>query len=365
MPVTRHPEAVVGPDGLRRTVYGAVAGLAHCNLDELVTGWHGFLKNVRKVAFVPEAKQGEPHASLGRLYVPGSFDKRPCPTMIQARRFAMPLLGMALLAVMLAACDSTGPNDTTEHPEDEDPPKVIPPGAFALDVDLFSDSNPDTENTRKAYTGEYAHFTNAAVRVWPVSSAIKASLIIPATVTQAATQANPVVDAGTWIWETAVDTTDRAMMLRLTGTPDDASVSWSMTVTNPEAAQGPPLDNFELYTAETALDGSSGAYALYLPFESTRRHVLDANFTAGADSTTEVTFRVPEAAGQYAGHSVRYAVNGSERSFEWTQVHPSGNKATLVTWNADTKEGSIVAPSYNDGEQACWNANLKNVACAE
>mgnify|MGYP001202534736 CR=1 FL=1 len=282
--------------------------------------------------------------------------------MTHFRSSAASLLGAALLALIFAACDGTGTNADLDV---NDPPEVVPPEAFELGTDLFSDSNADAQNATKVGTGEHAHFANAAFRAWPVSFALKVNLAVPAAVTAAALQANPVVEDGTWIWEATVDTTDHdhEMTFRLEGTPDGETIFWRMNVTVPEPPLGEPLEDFELYTAETTLDGSSGTWTLYYPIEGEQTAVLNAEFTVTDDHAKEITFRVPDYGGEFAGQSVYYAVDGSTRTFEWTRIEEGVEKVVTVVWDAETKAGFIVAPGYNGGEKACWDADLVNTEC--
>lgn len=276
--------------------------------------------------------------------------------MNRSRLLLAPLVGLAVLALTLTGCDSGGLNAT------DDPPSVPTPEAFELNTDLFSNQNPGSSAATKA--SEYTHFTNAAFRVWPVSLLVKANLIIPSAVTAAALQADPVVEEGTWIWDANADTLNQNVSFRLEGTPDGSAVAWSMTVTAPNPEQGEALNSFELYTAETALDGSSGSWSLFYRIDGERTRVLDADFTVTSDTQKEITFSVPETAEDNAGDSVRYVVDDTQRTFEWTQVEDSGNTVVTVMWDAETKAGSIVAPGYNDGEKACWNDAFQNVACS-
>lgn len=273
--------------------------------------------------------------------------------MMSFRRYAIVLFGLALLTI--AGCDGTGPNAT------DDPPDVLSPDAFSINTTLFSNQASGTARTPK--TGEYAHFTHAALRVWPVSLLVKANLILPAAVTAGALQADPVGEDGMWVWTATADTLSQNVTFRLEGTPDGDAVMWSMKVTAPHPEQGQTLDDFELYTAQTALDGSSGSWSLFYRLDGERMRVLDADFTVASDTQKEITFRVPETADEHAGDNVRYAVNGAQRIFEWTRVEDTDDTVVTVMWNAETKAGSIVAPGYNGGEKACWNEAFKNVTC--
>jgi len=275
--------------------------------------------------------------------------------MNRSRLLLAPLFGLAVLALTLTGCDSGGMGAT------DDPPSVPPPDAFELNTDLFSTPTPGSPTAAKA--GEYAHFANAALRVWPVSLLVKANLILPSAVTAAALQADPVVEDGTWTWDATADTLNQNVSFRLEGTPDGSTVAWSMQVTAPNPEQGEALEDFELYTAETALDGASGSWSLFYRIDGERTRVLDADFTVTSDTQKAITFSVPDTAEENAGDSVRYAVDGTQRTFEWTRVADTGNTVVTVMWDAETKAGSIVAPAYNNGEPACWDDAFQNVDC--
>jgi hypothetical protein len=281
--------------------------------------------------------------------------------MISFRRNITVLIGLILLAITATGCDSTETHTT------DGPPAVLSPDAFELNTELFSNQNPGSASATKA--GEYAHFTYAALRVWPVSLLIKTKLVMPSTLTATALQAEPVLQDGTWVWDSRVNSQDQDLTFRLEGTPDGDSVRWSMFVTAPDADRGRALDNFELYTARTAMDGSSGAWSLYRHLDGERTHVLDADFTVTSDTEKEITFSVPETVEVNVIGSVRYAIDGTQRTFEWTRVGRIGTAedtfsiVIVATWDAETKAGSIVAPNYNGGEPACWDESFLNVAC--
>jgi len=34
-----------------------------------------------------------------------------------------------------------------------------------------------------------------------------------------------------------------------------------------------------------------------------------------------------------------------------------------ISWNVDTKTGSLVSPEYNNGDRACWDSTFRNTEC--
>ncbi len=53
-------------------------------------------------------------------------------------------------------------------------------------------------------------------------------------------------------------------------------------------------------------------------------------------------------------------VDGDYRQMDFVDTE---EQHLTVTWDAVTAEGSVVNPSYNDGDEACWDGDLQNVAC--
>lgn len=257
------------------------------------------------------------------------------------------VLWIGLLLIVGGGCDSA------DNGEAADPPAVVPEEAFTMQTDLF-----DQGESKRTAVG--THFTAAALRVWPVSVVINANLIIPAAVTGAALQEEPTIEEGTWIWSSTTMANGQEVSFTLSGTPDGSQVDWTMHITKTTASG---TEEFDLFTAETALDGSSGTWQLYYPIKGEQTNVLNAEFTVTSESEKEITFRIPETAGEHAGDSVRYEHDGDQRTFVWTQV--AEGLEHRVTWNATTHAGSITATNYQEGEQACWDANLNNTSCTE
>lgn len=279
------------------------------------------------------------------------------PTMVRRTTSLLALLvGLAVLGVGLTGCDSS-------DPARDDAPRVIDPAAFQTDIESFG-----TASTSNLESKAGSNFTRSALTVGLVSVVIEANLVIPQAMTAAALNEDPMVDDGTWIWEstttyTGADGTEKTATFRLEGTPDGESVDWEMYVSSTEGPNGNALENFVLYTATTAFDGSNGTWELFYPVEGQRVNVLDAEFTADSESSKSVTFSVPAGIGEGGGDAVRYTTQDVQRSFAYNRNEPAEN--IVIEWNAETKAGSIQATDYNNGQRACWGPapELANVPC--
>ena len=261
-------------------------------------------------------------------------------------RFGRYSLCIALLGLFLAGCDSTNEVDST-------PPPVLPAEAFSLQTSLFNQ-----DDAGKTSTGP--NFVAAALRVWPVSVIISANLIIPVAVTAAALEADPVRDGNTWTWTSTTVADGTTVTFSLEGTVEGASIRWSMRVSYDDGQQA--FDEFELYTAVTDLDSQAGRWQLFYDIDGQRRNVLNADFVVSGDDDATITFSIPNSADRNAGDSVAYQANSDERVFDWRQVDEALNH--LIIWSAATRAGSITATNYNNGDKACWDADLENAACA-
>lgn len=249
-------------------------------------------------------------------------------------------------ALTWAGCDSAG--EDTPGPA----PEPLSAEAFTLQADLF---NTGTGKT----AGQKAHFTAAALRVWPVSAILVANLVVPVAVTGAAVQTAPVFEDGHWTWTNTTTIDRKNYTFTLQATPVASGIDWSMFITAESSQTGPAYDHFELYTAHTTLTGESGTWHLFYPLEGERIPVLDAEFDLGGTEKV-FTFSIPPGQ-EHAGDSVRYESTGDDRRFLWQQVAEALSHD--VAWNALTRAGSIVATNYNGGDKACWDENLEDADC--
>jgi hypothetical protein len=246
--------------------------------------------------------------------------------------------------VSISGCDSGG--------SDVEEPVVVSPSAFTFDSSF-----------PQSFQGGGEHWQNGALRVAFVTLAVGVHLVIPAAATHAATQAEPFVEGGTWIWENTVPIGGTPVTFRLEGTPDGTETDWRMFMSADEEIDGALYDGFELYNATTTLDGRVGQWRLYYLIEDVRTHVLTADFDIDSDAVHDVQYTVPESNPNpdARGSTVLYARNGDARTFDWHQEPEDYDH--LVEWSISTHAGSITATNYNGGVRACWDSDLQNTEC--
>jgi hypothetical protein len=260
------------------------------------------------------------------------------------KRRVLPFAIAASLLVV-GACDNSDPGDEA--------PALFLDDTFELGTDFFDPS-------AQPKTAAGIHFGAAALRVWPVSLILTANLILPAAVTHAATQVDPVFEDDAWHWSTTTTAYgQQTISLDLSATPSSPGHDWSMIVSFAHGAI--PITDFELFSAHTENNGTEGSWQLFYPDGDESVNVLDAEFNKDSETDKQLTFAIPDDAAQNAGDSVTYTEDGDLRTFRWIQV--DAELQTYVEWDHVTQEGSITATNYNSGEKACWDADLEDVVC--
>lgn len=245
----------------------------------------------------------------------------------------------AALLLPISACDNAG--------EDDEPPALMPAAAFQMDTQVF--------NTKSAGP----NFAAAALRVWPVSLAVTAHMILPAAVTLAAADADPVFEDDAWHWRTSAQSGVYSIDLELVATPASPGHDWSMLVSYDNGTE--VLEDFELYSGHTENNGTEGNWSLNYMLNGTQTNVLNATFNSDSETDRQLELSIPVTAPAHAGASVEYVVDGTARVFMLNTVNPVATH--VVEWDAETHVGSVTAPNYNGGLKACWDANLDDVAC--
>lgn len=261
-------------------------------------------------------------------------------------RRLLSLTTLVLVVASLSACDSGNPGDEA--------PALIAPDLFEIDTSLFA-----TPAASKVETKE--NFINAAVRVWPVSIVMTASLVLPAAVTNAALQDQPEFVDGAWRWESTATFNANTATFGLNAEPEGNGHNWSAVVSFYDAGTQTQLNDFVLYSGRTQNGGTEGNWSLYLPIDGVSTNVLNADFLRSSETDKTVTFSIPAAADANGGDSVAYTVDGNDRTFVWTQV--TAGITHTVEWNALTGEGSITATNFKNGQKSCWDSNQDDIDC--
>ncbi len=148
-------------------------------------------------------------------------------------------------------------------------------------------------------------------------------------------------------------------MAHLSGVVQGNDVVWDMRITSPTHA--PPLDEFVWYAGQGRVDRSSGRWTFYDPITpSASTALLRIDWTHV--SQTDNGWMATALGGPASGDVFSASVGGDDRLITYSDA----SEQTLVEiyWSAADGSGYLIAPNYNGGVKACWDASQQDVACS-
>ncbi len=260
-----------------------------------------------------------------------------------------------VLLLPLLGC-GTSPN----APKPEEPSIPSPQMTMLIDLGIFGGS----QQTAKASPDEVLtkqNFITAAAVVTAFNTAVLAGLSVPALATAAALSVKPTFeDDGKFHWKYTYDDGVFSLTLELTAKVGENTVEWEMFVTGNFER---PLENFLWYDGQSDFEATAGHWQFYDPNQPDRRvqHVR-IDWTVQAEDDRTLTFLNNNENSPRFGDTLTYTVKGDDVTMTFVQA---ATGATIeVAFNRSTREGYIIAPNYKNGEKACWDGNLEDVACA-
>ena len=272
------------------------------------------------------------------------------------------LLNKSLTAALIVAhlalvsCDK---NPTESEPGN--PPQLPPKESMAIDLSLFTNSQGAAKAGEMQVAG--ANFNNAAFRVLVINTVVAASLLVPVAVFAVAASQTPTFGAdGKFHWIYSVQHGGQTFEADLAGwldVPAGQSV-WEMYISSP--THQPPLNKFLWYSGRANFDATSGYWEFFDDNTPTAGvKVLRIDWQVAAEDNATLNFRVVKPNVPETGDELTYLVAGAGRTI--TAFDQSANTTLEITWDAQTGAGYLIAPDYNNGEKACWDANRDDVAC--
>jgi hypothetical protein len=162
-------------------------------------------------------------------------------------------------------------------------------------------------------------------------------------------------DDGSWLWVyTWVDGAEEAQ-IRLRGRAEaEGRVSWELRASNSVDGYANEL----WFEGETWSEGDEGVWRFH-DFERPGKPVV-ASLAWGRDEAGDFLRLQDEL--DNVGDSLEYREDGVLHSFTWTDAG-APEKDWFVRWNESDGSGSLRAPDYNDGQEACWDDRQNDVEC--
>jgi hypothetical protein len=203
------------------------------------------------------------------------------------------------------------------------------------------------------------NFFNAYVRVVVVKTVVDLMLTPPIAAFALALHTPPTPqDDGSWIWVyTWVDGSEEAQ-IRLRGTPlGGHRVAWELRVTNQQEV--PALDHVVWFEGETDGEGDAGFFLFHDVFED--GNPVSGRLDWGADS--EGDFLRLTDLDDNSGDTLEYREVGTRSSLTFSDAS-SPELGWFVKWDEADGTGSLKAPDYNGGVEACWDEHQNDTVCA-
>jgi len=272
-----------------------------------------------------------------------------------------------ITALLVIAIISTGLYSCTDNPSsaNDEPPAIPPVSSMEMDYSTF-ELDPQQSSPKATHTvQEYEHFTAAVGSATILRLVVALNVAIPRAILEGASNRDPQLNGdGQWEWSYSQTTDQNSFEVRLvaivsgSGTAEQ-QVNWEFYVSSDQHG----LDNFLFFEGVTSADGSTGTWTYYdLASPEQQSAVSRVDWNVVDENNRSLTLEVLSDRNNHQGDTIEYSFDGSLKTAVFTDAS-EGTTVTLV-WNPETHEGSITAPNYNNGVQACWNSNLENTACS-
>ncbi|MEZ4416426.1 MAG: hypothetical protein R3E10_11830 [Gemmatimonadota bacterium] len=282
-----------------------------------------------------------------------------------------PRSGWALFLILgaaLGACD----NGTTGPEQEAGPPPDLPAAtSMNADFGLLASGSAQAAQAQSlsalvalaeqnaAVAGVGLNFTTAALSVVVAQAITALHLVVPAAVFAAAANNTPSFeDDGRWHWRYTASQGGQLWTAHIAGVVQGDQVTWDMRITAPQT--NPPLDEFLWYSGVSRVDRTSGTWRFNdITQPGNPTEVVRVDWSHESDVLHGVTITVTS--GPNVGDVLTADRNGDNHLVTWYDA--SQNEEVEIGWNAATGTGYIIAPHYNGGLRACWDANQNNTTC--
>lgn len=203
------------------------------------------------------------------------------------------------------------------------------------------------------------HFFNAYVRVVVVHTIVDLMLTPPIAAFALALNTPPSPqDDGSWIWVYTYVNGSEEAQIRLRGKfVGGERVAWELRVTNQHEV--PALDNVVWFEGETDDEGEAGFFLFHDVFEDA--NPVSGRLDWGADSQGDF-LRLTDL-DDNPNDTLEYREVGTRKSLTFSDASSPG-LGWFVKWEESDGTGSLQAPDYNGGLEACWDEHQNDTVCA-
>lgn len=246
---------------------------------------------------------------------------------------------------------------------DEQPPELPPASSMEMDFTDFDQehSNEFSSMEMAAESESYSNFGNAAIRALFMKAVVNVNLAIPKALLKAAEHADPELNENEeWVWSYSKTADNKEFEVLLVASMETENEAlWQLFVTNPELG----LDNHLFFEGMTTPDGKSGTWTYYqLLGDEPGDAVSEVSWNVEDEDRRELRLEILSDRNGHMGDSIEYEFDAPVKRA--TYYNAEQDETTEIVWNTETREGYLMAPDYNEGEQACWDSGLANIPCS-
>jgi hypothetical protein len=230
-----------------------------------------------------------------------------------------------------------------------DPPASPPSAAFALDVSFFEDNYVPPALAGGLRAAHGGHFGSAALRAMEIGLPLEGRLAAHAAAFAGVAEETPAYRDGAHVWETSLPA-PVSDAVRLEAYDAGFEIRW---IARRDTGEG-----FRVwFHASVDTAGLSGTWTFHDPFDPTEPIVTEVAWagTPGETGDLDLLFTWP------AGHELHLDKAGYLHDLTWTPA--ADDEPWRVNWNAESQEGSLIAPDYWSGARVCWDWHLDDTSC--
>lgn len=280
------------------------------------------------------------------------------------RRNIVSILAASAIALAAAGCNSDSPAGPSGGNEQQAP--ALPSAErMKFDFDFFNLSSKTDAGAQAAAASADAssapatqqNYFNARVRLAIIHVVTEFVLTPPIAAFSLALNTTPSPqDDGSYLWVYTYVDGDEEAQIRLRGEPKGDQVAWELRVSSNESV--PAIENELWFEGETSGDGEAGTWRFH-DFNRPGEPIvarLDWDFDGVGE---QLSFTDLD---ENPGNKLSYSRTGSDHSVDFLDA--SADTTWFIRWDEADGTGSLRAPDYNGGVEACWDDDQDDIACS-
>ena len=272
------------------------------------------------------------------------------------------LFSILLLSYMLFSCDNNNNsnNDLLTTEPDIPAAQTIQPDLSPI---VSFNNNQEKLNPTNAI-GQ--NFIEARQRAAIIGSFLGLNAAFPASLIGAASSTDAeMTSPGVWEWNfmyrNPLTNGNVESNLIATIDADSGSVSWQLLLdANSTLIE---FQDFEILNGISTVDGSAGQWDInvFSPETGNENVATTSEWSFNTDSLLTLTSTIQLEFSPLSGDEFSFEQQDSTSTLTFTDS--SEARTTQITWKTADSAGQLIAPNFNNGETACWDANKEDIAC--